>query len=172
MGLRAVGNKQDKFLPRVSKMLSFDVDPTTASISTAEVCFELKSPDPNPRASSYFTYYDRTTIKNHSSGLDQLSKTPVLGLEDMSSDLEKKSSFQTANAIGEGVGALVSVGSWNSKQIHLSLAVNSAHSNSYKTSWSLSRSRHSSTSSLSRVSDILEEKMVISSNKINRIVAI
>ncbi|KAG3044916.1 hypothetical protein PC121_g21608 [Phytophthora cactorum] len=61
VGLRAIDKRLEKFSPQVSKMLSINVDAFDMSATeTFEEFFELDSPDPNPRASSFFTFYKNT----------------------------------------------------------------------------------------------------------------
>ncbi|KAL3665976.1 hypothetical protein V7S43_008774 [Phytophthora oleae] len=118
MGLRAVDKTLDKFSPQVSKMLSLDIDMSVTE--TLEEFLELDSPDSNPRASSFFTFYKNPQEQLHT------RRTDVEFAWNTTADRVKP---QVAVTSG-GIGALVPYGSGKLRRTS-SISINPAHSKSF-----------------------------------------
>ncbi|KAG3056102.1 hypothetical protein PC116_g25555 [Phytophthora cactorum] len=122
VGLRAIDKRLEKFSPQVSKMLSINVDAFDMSATeTFEEFFELDSPDPNPRASSFFTFYKNTH------GQCDTSKRPDVAFPwNTTADRMKTGVTVTPG----GVGSLISLGSnkiLRSSSIPIALPHSSSH---------------------------------------------
>jgi len=103
VGLRAVDRRLEEFSPQVSKMLSLDVDSSTAE--DFEEWFELESPDSNPRASSLYTFF-----KNAQDHLDTTAASSAKEMELTWNTTADRLNSRATVTIG-GIGSLGSFGS-------------------------------------------------------------